>query len=303
MVSSLEEHADYFSKLNRFLPKIINHDDSETVNSRYKHKPSGDKKRKLKGQKMNNVEYDEAIPAADQEPAEKKVISVENIPSVSMDELKQRLKDKISGRQTDRHHNEDYLKMRKAKRLQKESEKKKKPEFVKTVDVTTSLVEDKKPAKKRKLSEAAADSKPSIKFSKIETKTELEVGLSSMKTKKKKTKNLTKMLEEAKDQKKKLAKLEKSDDAQSREIAESKKWKKVMSMAKGEKQTDNPDLIVKKIKREEQKKKKSAKEWSDRKGGEKKLQKQKIKKRQENIDKRIASTKANSKHNKKNIKK
>jgi len=68
---------------------------------------------------MNNVEYDEAIPAADQEPAEKKVISVENIPSVSMDELKQRLKDKISGRQTDRHHNEDYLKMRKARGCRK----------------------------------------------------------------------------------------------------------------------------------------------------------------------------------------
>lgn len=294
MGSLLEEHANYFSKLNRFLPKIINHDESESVNSRYKHKPSGDKKRKLKGQKMNNVEYDEVIPAADQEPAEKKVISVENIPSVSMDELKQRLADKLSGKKSDRNYSEDKLKKRKLKRLAKEADKKKKPEFVKSVDLATSLVEDKKPAKKRKLSEAA-ESKSSIKFSKIETKTDLEVDLSSMKTKKKKKKNLTKMLDDAKEQKKKLTKLEKSDDAQSREIAESKKWKKVMSMAKGEKQTDNPDLIVKKIKREEQKKKKSAKEWSVRKGGEKKLQKQKIKKRQENIDKRISSKKANSK--------
>lgn len=296
MVSSLEEHAAYFSRLNTFLPKIINHDDPESVSSRYKHKPSGDKKRKLKGQKMNNPEYDEEIPV--EEPVEKKVISVENIPSVGMDELKQRLKDKISGRQTDRNHSEDKLKKRKLKRLQKESEKKKKPEFVKTVDLSTSLVEEKKPAKKRKLSEST-ESKPSIKFSKIETKTDLEVNLSGMKTKKKKKKNLTKMLDEAKEQKKKLAKLEKSDDAQSRELADSKKWKKAMSMAKGEKQTDNPELIVKKIKREEQKKKKSAKEWSDRKGGEKKLQKQKIKKRQENIDKRIASKKANNRGKKK----
>ena len=70
--------------------------------------------------------------------------------------------------------------------------------------------------------------------------------------KKKKKRNLEKMLDSAKEEKKKLNKLQNASDDKSREAAESKAWKKAISMAKGEKQTDNPELIVKKIKRKSQ---------------------------------------------------
>merc|ERR1739836_339451 len=164
------------------------------------------------------------------------------------------------------------LKKRKEKRMLKAKDKKaNSKKFEKAVKLETSILESSSDGKKG-ADKSVSSSK--MQFSKFETKTKEDVDLLSSKKKKKK-KNLTKMLDEAKKKKKEVTALQKSTDEKSADKLQNKAWQKAISMAKGEKQKDNPDLIVKTIKRKEQAKKKSKKEWNARTGGQKKAQKEK----------------------------
>ncbi|XP_012253831.2 surfeit locus protein 6 homolog [Athalia rosae] len=109
---------------------------------------------------------------------------------------------------------------------------------------------------------------------------------------------------EDKDPKKLLLKLEKQkqkindlEQAGKKDVADELKekqaWKTVLAKASGEKIRDNPELLKKSVKKEEQKKKRSLKKWDSRLEGVQKALNEKQQKRQENIQKRKKEKKVN----------
>jgi hypothetical protein len=80
-------------------------------------------------------------------------------------------------------------------------------------------------------------------------------------------------------------------------------WKKALQLAQGEKVKDDIKLLKKTVRREEVIKKKSAKDWGERKATVKKAKDQKQKKREENIKARIDAKKQFKKGDKKSDKK
>lgn len=288
---TVDEQYDHFAVLSSMLPKIIHQEYTEQqVSKKYQHNPSGNKKRKLKEivSEKTTAESLEANDEASSKVKSKKpkVMSVEKVQSLDISELKERLQTKIKMAKVSRNYSDSTkLKRRKANRLLKATEKKsQKKTFEKAVRLETSILDDDKKKTKRPTKDLAVTT--NIQFSKFETKTKGEVDLQSAKKGNKK-KNLVKMLDEAKKKKKEVSKLQKSTDEKSVSLLQDKAWSKAIAMAKGEKQKDNPELIAKTIKRKEHSKKKSNKEWDVRTGGQKKLQKDKQKKRQANIEKRI----------------
>ncbi|KAF9902889.1 surfeit locus protein [Lobosporangium transversale] len=91
--------------------------------------------------------------------------------------------------------------------------------------------------------------------------------------------------------KEKLAALEAANPEKANAMKEKDTWKKALQLAQGEKVKDDVKLLKKTIKREEVFKKKSAKEWGERKATVKKTKDQKQKKREENIKARIDAAK------------
>ncbi|KAL5250692.1 hypothetical protein ACHWQZ_G016434 [Mnemiopsis leidyi] len=289
---TVEEQYEHFFALSAMLPKIVHQEFSEQkVSKKYQHNPSGGKKRKLKDTTSEEVEKSNSSniinsSSGNRNKKRPKVMSVEKVQSLDLSELKDRLHKKIESAKVARNNCDAKLKKRKEMRLMKSSEKKSKTKIVKAVKLETSILDSKKVTQSKDLSCSS-----SLQFSKFETKTKEDVNLLAAKRKKKK-KNLVKMLDEAKKNKKEVSTLQKSTDIKSAALLQDKAWAKAISMAKGEKQKDNPELIVKTIKRKEQSKKKSKKEWTSRIGGQKKAQKEKQKKRQANIEKRIQGKKS-----------
>jgi hypothetical protein len=93
-------------------------------------------------------------------------------------------------------------------------------------------------------------------------------------------------LEKALTKKKKLDELAQKDSDKAHKVKESMKWSKVEALASGEKVKDDVQKLKKSLKRQETIKKKSAKEWSQRKHTVQKQQQDKQKKRQENLQAR-----------------
>lgn len=281
---SIDANYEYFSSLSAMLPRIINQEYSEqSVSLKYQHNPSEKKKRKMKmGSSDGTLENDkEDNPKVKKQ----KVVSVEKMPSLDISELKARLNIKIEHAKITRKHSIEKVQRLKEKRNLKEKCKKSKILNIPPVKTDKSSLTDSTQISTTKSSE-------SLQFSKFESKTKSEIDLESSKLfKKGKKKDLSKMLDEAKKKKKEKIVLQKSTDEKSVNSLQEKAWKKALSMAKGEKQKDNPDLIVKSIKRKEQDKKKSHKEWNVRVGGQKTLQKRNQKKRQSNLEKRIQGKK------------
>lgn len=103
-----------------------------------------------------------------------------------------------------------------------------------------------------------------------------------------------KILQNLEKQKLKIAELEKAGKKDAAdELKEKQAWKTVLAKASGEKIKDNPELLKKSVKREEHKKKRSAKKWETRIDGVQKTQNEKQQKRQDNILKRKKDKKVN----------
>ncbi|KAF9361728.1 hypothetical protein BGX34_006971, partial [Mortierella sp. NVP85] len=110
-------------------------------------------------------------------------------------------------------------------------------------------------------------------------------------------------LKMAEAQKEKFAALQAADPEKANAMREKDTWKKALQLAQGEKVKDDIKLLKKTVKREEVIKKKSAKEWGERKATVKKAKEQKQKKREENIKARIDAKKQFKKGDKKSDKK
>ncbi|KAF8424118.1 surfeit locus protein 6-domain-containing protein [Tirmania nivea] len=92
--------------------------------------------------------------------------------------------------------------------------------------------------------------------------------------------------------KRKKARLEEMDEEKRGRVEESERWGKALSRVNGEKVRDDEKLLKKTVKRVEEKKRKSEREWNDRKESVEKAKAMKQKKREENLAKRKEQKKA-----------
>ncbi|ORX69769.1 SURF6-domain-containing protein, partial [Linderina pennispora] len=111
------------------------------------------------------------------------------------------------------------------------------------------------------------------------------------KKKGKKSMNARKTLEAVEGKKKELDELKKTDAAKAAKLEEKGKWGKALDLAKGERVKDDTKLLRKTIRREEQQKKKSGREWTERKKMVAKNIKDKQQKRDDNIKARVQAKK------------
>ncbi|KAF9989585.1 surfeit locus protein [Mortierella antarctica] len=96
----------------------------------------------------------------------------------------------------------------------------------------------------------------------------------------------------------KLAALQVADPEKASALKEKDTWKKALQLAQGEKVKDDVKLLKKTIKREETFKKKSSKEWGERKSTVSKQKDHKQKRREENLKARIDAAKNKGKKDK-----
>ncbi|KAF9967091.1 surfeit locus protein [Mortierella alpina] len=96
----------------------------------------------------------------------------------------------------------------------------------------------------------------------------------------------------------KLAALQVADPEKASALKEKDTWKKALQLAQGEKVKDDVKLLKKTIKREETFKKKSSKEWGERKSTVSKQKDHKQKRREENLKARIDAAKNKGKKEK-----
>lgn len=89
-----------------------------------------------------------------------------------------------------------------------------------------------------------------------------------------------------------------ADPEKASALKEKDTWRKALQLAQGEKVKDDVKLLKKTIKREETFKKKSAKEWGERKSTVSKGKDQKQKRREENLKSRIDAAKNKGKKEK-----
>ncbi|KAI8359729.1 surfeit locus protein 6-domain-containing protein [Mortierella sp. GBAus27b] len=142
-------------------------------------------------------------------------------------------------------------------------------------------------------SASSINDKGEVRFSKFE--------FEGLQKKKKGPTDIHGQLKMAEAQKEKFAALQAADPEKANALKEKDTWKKALQLAQGEKVKDDIKLLKKTVKRDEAYKKKSAKEWSERKTTIKKTKDQKQKKREENIKARIDAKKHG--HSKKGDKK
>ncbi|KAK3920310.1 Surfeit locus protein 6-like protein [Frankliniella fusca] len=107
------------------------------------------------------------------------------------------------------------------------------------------------------------------------------------KKKKKELKDPRKILEKLKEKKETLKKLkDEGQEAKVLELKQKEAWSNAFKKAEGVKIKDDPELLKKTLKREETKKKRSAKQWASREHTKKKALSDKVQKRESNIQAR-----------------
>ncbi|KAJ2897525.1 hypothetical protein IWW38_001688 [Coemansia aciculifera] len=108
---------------------------------------------------------------------------------------------------------------------------------------------------------------------------------------KKKSVHVKQQLAKVENKKREMDELRKVDSAKADLLEEKDKWGKALDLAKGEKVKDDPKLLRKTVRRDEQQKKKSSREWHDRKETVATKIKERAQKREINIKTRIDAKK------------
>lgn len=99
-------------------------------------------------------------------------------------------------------------------------------------------------------------------------------------------KDFKKLIEKAKKQKEKVQKVKDKDESAGKALEEKVQWEKVLKKAQGVKVRDDPLLLKKAAKKKEKRKEKSQKTWKERESKVKGKMKEKQDKRKENLQKR-----------------
>ncbi|KAJ2583625.1 hypothetical protein GGH95_000881 [Coemansia sp. RSA 1836] len=108
---------------------------------------------------------------------------------------------------------------------------------------------------------------------------------------KKKSVHVKQQLAKVENKKREMDELRKVDSAKADQLEEKDKWGKALDLAKGEKVKDDPKLLRKTVRRDEQQKKKSSREWHDRKETVATKIKERAQKREANIKTRVDAKK------------
>ncbi|KAJ2741457.1 hypothetical protein GGI20_005180 [Coemansia sp. BCRC 34301] len=108
---------------------------------------------------------------------------------------------------------------------------------------------------------------------------------------KKKSVHVKQQLAKVENKKREMDELRKVDSAKADQLEEKDKWSKALDLAKGEKVKDDAKLLRKTVRRDEQQKKKSSREWHDRKETVATKIKERAQKRESNIKARVDAKK------------
>lgn len=130
-----------------------------------------------------------------------------------------------------------------------------------------------------------------IVFSKFDFTTPVQAEVQGNKTSAKK-KDYKKLLAKAEAAQKRLDELKKNDEKHGLDLEKKLKWQKALDMARGTKLKDDPRLLKKTSKRLEKRKHKSSKMWDERKDSEQQAMKKRQEKRKKNIQERVGQIKA-----------
>ena len=107
-----------------------------------------------------------------------------------------------------------------------------------------------------------------------------------------KTKDFKKLLAKAEAAQKRLEEIKETDEKKSKELQEKLQWQRAIEMAKGTKLRDDTKRLKKTVKRLESKKSKSRKQWLERQNQENEAKEKQQVKRKKNIQERIEQVKA-----------
>lgn len=204
-------------------------------------------------------------------------IKVGDAPSLALDELKQKLHDKIEllrGKRKlkEEGKTEDAPKKRK---LEKKEKKKKQNKEAKNSELIKNNVKNEK-----KVTEVLND-RGEVVFSKFD----FAEGGAKKKNKVKKN-DVQALLKKAEKKKSNLEKLEEESKEKAEELKSKMKWDKALKHAEGFKVKDDPKLLLKTIKRKNKMKEAGKKKWEERVNTQKKMQEDKQKLRKQHIKER-----------------
>lgn len=218
--------------------------------------------------------------------------SVDCVPSSSLSDLQQRLKEKIEGfRKTRKVPPEkgeggasDKVTVKRHKKMQKlKREKELRKKKLVSGGGQSAIGGGGKMEGATRLTSGDEESKR-VSFNRFDFSTPMETEVQM----KKKTgkRDYKRLLAKAEATQRKLDELKKNDERRGRELEKKLRWQKALDMARGTKVKDDPKLLKKTSKRLEKGKQKSRKEWDDRKEFEREAKEKREEKRKKNIQQR-----------------
>ena len=220
-------------------------------------------------------------------------ISVEEVQSTSLNNLQERLKEKIDGLRCKRNApsegaSDETTALKKQKRLEQKQRKKELRHKKKLIDQKSKTVK----VEKVESSGPSINGKEKgrIVFSKLDFTTpnkEETRGIDKIAKKK----DYKRLLAKAEATEKKLEELKKKDERRGEELEKKLQWQKALDMARGTKLKDDPKLLKRSLKRQEKKKSKSSKQWEERKEAERLAMEKRQEKRKKNIQERAQKSK------------
>lgn len=228
------------------------------------------------------LEENERINSLEDKEQDEAGLSVEKIQSGDIEELKSRLRARIEEFQRERN-----APCGKAGKQPRKSKPKREMKAKNRQKVTTVQSKDKDSTKQTSSpNKTILNDNGEVVFSKFDFM-ETKKG-----TKQGKIRRYSKLLAKAEAEKKKLETLQTEDAEKAKELKDKQLWNKALQKAEGVKLRDDPKLLKKSIKRRDQEKKKSKKQWKERMDHQKKQIEEKQKLRKSHIKERIEAKKA-----------
>eukprot|EP00794_Sanderia_malayensis_P000474 gene474-1119_t len=242
-----------------------------------KHKTIGDLQKEIEAKEKALLEEEDDMEMVKQ-------IKVDEITSLPLTDLRQKLHDRMELLRGKRKIKGDKKAARNAKKRKVEKDSKMKKSKEDAISNKVSV------EKERKATQVLND-RGDVVFSKF------DFAGAALK-KKKKNENVEQLLKKAEKKKTNLEKLEGEDKEKAEEVKSKIQWGKALKQAEGQKVKDDPKLLMKTLKRKQKMKEVSKKKWDDRIDTQKKMHEEKQKKRRQNLKERKAGTK-DKKHSKK----
>ena len=313
LMARLRADDEYFKSMINLIPAkyyVDDHDDLAVQDSKFYHNKAGkapkqvvkEASRKAKRQRLGPdslktadelqveraaqrtaADVAESLSSLGATPGQVRSFEAENAGgAASLDDLRERLAQRLEGLRSKRkHHGQDGPQSKaKRKSLSKKQVKEQRLESVKLPSTSNGIESSQRPG--------IVDEEGRVVFSKFDFS-------SSQRKKGVHKKDYNKLLARAEGRQKRMEELQKKDETVAAEKMEKQTWNRALQKAEGVKLVDDPKLLKKTIKRKEQMKKHSQKKWDERVGMQKKRQAERQEKRQKNLRERIQGKKGKGK--------